>query len=127
MKKISSVISALGAILAALSAICIFLLDAENEYIFKNILVCVAIFIFGSIVCFIFYDTKRTTAILLTAFVGAVHIWFRIHRNLIILGAAAEEYKLSSSTSEREFIERTYHRAMNYSRKYEDTEYEFKD
>ena len=122
MKKISKIISNLGGILAILSAISIFLLDVDNESIFKNILICVSIFAFGSLVYFLFYDTKRTNAIFIAATAMLVHIWYKMHRNVIIVGAAADAYKNSSSTSEREFVKRVYRNTVIYNLEHEDEE-----
>lgn len=122
MKKISKIISNLGGILAILSAISIFLLDVDNESIFKNILICVSIFAFGSLVYFLFYDTKRTNAIFIAATAMLIHIWYKMHRNVIIVGAAADAYKNSSSTSEREFVKRVYRNAVIYNLEHEDEE-----
>lgn len=122
MKKISKIISNLGGILAILSAISIFLLDVDNEAIFKNILICVSIFAFGSLVYFLFYDTKRTNAIFIAATAMLIHIWYKMHRNVIIVGAAADAYKNSSSTSEREFVKRVYRNTVIYNLEHEDEE-----
>ncbi len=122
MKKISKIISNLGGVLAILSAISIFLLDVDNKSIFKNILICVSIFAFGSLVYFLFYDTKRTNAIFIAATAMLIHIWYKMHRNVIIFGAAADAYKNSSSTSEREFVKRVYRNTVIYNLEHEDEE-----
>lgn len=122
MKKISKIISNLGGILAILSAISIFLLDVDNESIFKNILICVSIFVIGGLVCLLFYDTKITNAIFIAATAMLIHIWYKMHRNVIIVGAAADAYKNSSSTSEREFVKRVYRNAVIYNLEHEDEE-----
>ena len=122
MKKMSKIISKLGGILAILSAISIFLLDADNGSIFKNILICLSIFAFGSLVYFLFYDTKRTNALFVAAAAMLVHIWYKMHRNVILIGAAADAYKNASSTSEREFAKRVYRNTVIYNLEHGDDE-----
>lgn len=122
MKKLSKIISKLGGIIAILSVICIFLLDEDNDSIFRNIIIFASIFALGSLVCLLFYDTKITNAVFIAATAMLVHIWYRMHRNLIVIGKSAEKCKKSSNISERELVKRVYRNTVIYNLEHEDKE-----